>query len=107
MRVYQEQKLFKLPDLRDMEVLVSVHETMGPRVKVGMKAGVRVASLDDRVLPATVVAISQFPVENDREWDERLRHYVTRVRLDRRRRGSCSSCRPSSRSTPGESPTRS
>jgi HlyD family secretion protein len=82
MRVYQEQKLFKLPDLSSMEVLVSVHETMGPRVKVGMKAGVRVASLSDRILPGTVVGISQFPVENDREWDERLRHYVTRVRLD-------------------------
>ncbi|MDR3622180.1 MAG: efflux RND transporter periplasmic adaptor subunit [Paludisphaera borealis] len=83
MRVYQEQKMFKLPDLSNMEVLVSVHETMGPRVKVGMKAGVRVASLNNQVLPATVVAISQFPVENDREWDERLRHYVTRVRLDK------------------------
>lgn len=82
MRVYQEQKLFKLPDLSSMEVLASVHETMGPRVKVGMKAGVRVASLSDRILPGTVVGISQFPVENDREWDERLRHYVTRVRLD-------------------------
>jgi HlyD family secretion protein len=65
-----------------MEVIASVHETMGPRVKVGMKAGVRVASLDGRVLPATVVAVSQFPVVNDKEWDERLRHYETRVRLD-------------------------
>jgi len=82
MRVYQEQKLFKLPDLGSMEVLASVHETMGPRVKIGMKAGVRIASLGGRVVSGTVVGVSQFPVENDREWDERLRHYVTRVRLD-------------------------
>jgi HlyD family secretion protein len=81
-RVYQDQKLFKLPDLSSMEVIASVHETMGPRVKVGMKAGVRVASLDNRVLPATVVSISMFPVVNDKEWDERLRHYEARVRLD-------------------------
>jgi multidrug efflux pump subunit AcrA (membrane-fusion protein) len=47
-----------------------------------MKAGVRIASLSHLILPGTVVGISQFPVENDREWDERLRHYVTRVRLD-------------------------
>jgi multidrug efflux pump subunit AcrA (membrane-fusion protein) len=65
-----------------MEVIASVHETMGPRVKVGMKAGVRVASLDNRVLPATVVSISMFPIVNDKEWDERLRHYEARVRLD-------------------------
>jgi len=81
-RVYQDQKMFKLPDLSSMEVVASVHETMGPRVKVGMKAGVRIASLDNRVLPATVVAVSMFPVVNDKEWDERLRHYETRVRLD-------------------------
>ena len=43
-RVYQEVPMFLIPDLSQMEVDVSVHETMGPRVKVGMKADVRIAS---------------------------------------------------------------
>ena len=41
--------MFLIPDLTKMEVEVSVHESMGPRVRVGMKAKVRLASQPDQI----------------------------------------------------------
>src|SRR5262249_20751151 len=76
------QDLFKLPDPSRMEVEVSVHETMGPLVKEGMRAGVRIASIAERVIPGRVVSIIPMPIQNDKEWDEHLKHYLARVRLD-------------------------
>ncbi len=82
MRVYQEQGMFLLPELGKMEVDVSVHETMGARIRVGMKADVHVASQGDRVIPGRVVAVSMLPTSNWKEWDENLKHFLVRVRLD-------------------------
>jgi HlyD family secretion protein len=81
-RVYQNQKLFKIPELSRMEVEVSVHDTMGPRVRVGMRARVRIATMGDRVIAGRVASMIPFPVANSKEWDENLRHYVARVRMD-------------------------
>jgi HlyD family secretion protein len=81
-RVYQHQELFKIPDLTRMEVEVSVHETMGPRVQVGMRARVRIASMGDRVFAGRVASIIPLPISNWKEWDENLRHYLARVRID-------------------------
>lgn len=81
-RVYQEQKLFSLPDLSNMEVEISIHETMGPRVWVGMPAKVRIASIADRELSARIVKMDLYPVQNEMEWDETLKHYVARTKLD-------------------------
>ena len=80
--VYQDQEMFMLPDLTQMEVIVSVHETMGPRVRVGMKAGVRIASLGGRVIPGRVTSIDHIPVPNWKDWDDSLRQFFVRVRLD-------------------------
>jgi HlyD family secretion protein len=80
-RVYQSQELFKIPDLTAMDVEVSVHETMGRRVRIGMRAEVRIASIPDRVFAGQVTSIIPFPVMNWKEWDENLRHYLARVRL--------------------------
>jgi HlyD family secretion protein len=81
-RVYEGQKLFRIPDLRLLEVEVSVHETMGHRVQVGMRAHVRIASIADREFSGRVASIIPVPIANWREWDESLRHYLARVRLD-------------------------
>jgi multidrug efflux pump subunit AcrA (membrane-fusion protein) len=81
-RVFENQELFKIPDLSRMEVQVSVHETMGPRVLVGMKAHVRIASIADRAFSGRVASIIPFPIANWKEWDENLRHYLARIRLD-------------------------
>ena len=50
-RVFQGQVLFVLTDVRQMEVLASVHETMALRIRVGMRATVRVASMSDHEIP--------------------------------------------------------
>jgi HlyD family secretion protein len=81
-RVYQNQKLFRIPDLTRIEVEVSVHDTMGPRVQVGMRARVRIASMSGRVFPGRVASIIPFPIANQKEWDENLRLYLARVRMD-------------------------
>jgi len=82
-RVYQDQQMFMLPDLTRMEVQVSVHESMGPRVRVGMKADVRIASIADRVFPGRVAAIDLLPTTNWKEWTGSYKHFIVRVRLDK------------------------
>jgi HlyD family secretion protein len=47
-----------------------------------MKAEVRVASLGDRVIPGRVAAIDFLPSPDWRQWDENLRRFIARVRLD-------------------------
>jgi HlyD family secretion protein len=81
-RVYQDEGMFRISDLTQTEVMVSVAESMGPKVKLGMKAKVHLASMAGRVLTGRVVAIDQLPSENWKGWDERVKHFVTRVRLD-------------------------
>jgi HlyD family secretion protein len=80
--VFQEQHLFMIPDLTSMEVEVSVNETMAPRLRLGMKANVRIASMADRVLTGRVVAIDMLPSPDWKTWDENVRHFFVRVRLD-------------------------
>jgi multidrug efflux pump subunit AcrA (membrane-fusion protein) len=48
-----------------------------------MKADVRIAAMPERVFPGRVTAIDIFPSVKWKEWDENLKHYVVRVRLDR------------------------
>ena len=81
--VYQNRDMFIIPDLSHMEVEISVHETLGPRVRVGMKARVIIASMPDRVFPGRVVEINLLPSQNWKAMDERVMHYVARVRLDK------------------------
>ncbi len=79
--VYQDEEIFMLPDLTQVEVEVSVHETMGPRVRVGMKADVRIASMGRRAFPGRVVSMAYFPTDNWKEWD--VKHFIAIVRLDK------------------------
>jgi HlyD family secretion protein len=81
-RVYEDQTLFVLPDPSRMEVEVSVHESVGPRVRLGMRANVRLASVADRVIPGRVVSIDQLSSPNWKIWDDDVRHFLVRVRLD-------------------------
>ena len=74
--------MFLIPDLTKLEVNVSVHESMGPRVRVGMKARVSVASRPSQVISGQVVAIDMLSTPNWKEWDDNVRHFIARVRLD-------------------------
>ena len=82
-RVVQGQELFSMPDDSRTEVDVSVHETVGSRVDVGTKVKIRVWARFGTLYPGRVVGKSMFPIENWKEWDETLRHYVVRVKFDR------------------------
>jgi hypothetical protein len=55
---------------------------MGPRVRAGMKAKVKIASRADQAVPGRVVAVNLLPTSNWKEWDENLKHFFVRVRLD-------------------------
>jgi HlyD family secretion protein len=81
-RVYQDQEMFMLPDLTAMEVQVSVHESMAPRLRVGMKADVRIASMAAREFPGRVAAIDMLPTINWKEWTGSYKHFIVRVRFD-------------------------
>jgi HlyD family secretion protein len=80
--VYEGQSMFLIPDLTKLEVHISVHESMGPRVKVGMKARVCLASRPGEVIPGRVVAIDMLSAPNWKEWDDNVRHFIARVSLD-------------------------
>ena len=75
--------MFVLPDLSQMDVEVSVHESMGPRIRVGMKANVELTLLGNQVIPGRVVSVDMLSSADWREWDERLRRFLVRVRLDK------------------------
>jgi multidrug resistance efflux pump len=81
-RVFENQELFHLPDLSQMEVEVSLNESVAARVKVGMTAKVEVASLAGWVIPARVTSITPLSDVNWKGWDERVRHFIAHVRLD-------------------------
>ncbi|MFI5456632.1 MAG: efflux RND transporter periplasmic adaptor subunit [Isosphaerales bacterium] len=81
-RVYQDQGMFRLSDLTQAEVMVSVAESMGSRVRVGMTAGISVPSLAGRVFPGQVTAINQLPSVNWKMDDEKVKRFVVWVRLD-------------------------
>jgi multidrug efflux pump subunit AcrA (membrane-fusion protein) len=83
MLVYEEQELFTIPDLSEMEIHVSVHESMGSRVRAGTKARVRVVAHGDRIFSGRVADIDQIPSVNWKHWDENLKHLIARVRFDR------------------------
>ncbi len=75
--------MFILPDLTQMEVQTSVHESMAPRLRVGMKADVRIASMADRVFPGRIAEMDLVPTTNWKEWTGSYKHFIVRVRFDK------------------------
>lgn len=81
-RVQQNQDLFYLPDMSQMEVNISIHESVAPRVKVGMKATIFFPAFPDRPARGTVSWISQLSLPDWQKWNPDLRHFPAKVRLD-------------------------
>ena len=77
--VRQRQKLFYLPDLKNMEVVAQIHESVIKDVKQGMKVNVIVEGLPGRKMTGRVTSISQLPVRND---FNDVRNFVGVVKLD-------------------------
>ena len=86
--VRQQQDLFYLPDLSQMEVVTYLHESVANRVHVGHPARVRVEGLENRVLPGKVVSLGPLPVTSP-VWtiSDEVKYIIAVIRLDTAPRG--------------------
>jgi len=79
--VRQKQPLFYLPDLRTMEVVAALNESVVDRVRPGLPAKVSFEALPKLSLRGSVVSISQIPVRQN-ERGEDIRFFICTVKLD-------------------------
>jgi HlyD family secretion protein len=84
MFVRQKQDLMYLPDLADMEVVASLHESVVHEIGKGMRARVSVEGLSNRRLEGHVTDIAQIPTFN---WRSDVRYFDGRVKIDHSPRG--------------------
>jgi len=82
-QVRQQQDLFYLPDLGQMEVVTYLHESVASRVHAGLPALVKVEGLENRELPGKVVSLGPLPVTSP-SWtiSEEVKYITAIVRLD-------------------------
>ncbi len=80
--VREDQDLFYLPDLSQMEVKVQLHETVVNRVETGMPVRVKVEALPNVELEGEVVAVAPLPMSK-RSWyqSDEIKNFEARVQL--------------------------
>jgi HlyD family secretion protein len=86
MPVYQELKLFYLPDLSDMEIQVILNESVVRHVEVGMGAHVEFEALPEVRLTGKVTNVSQIPNRVNPRGED-VRYFIGTVKLDRSAEG--------------------
>ena len=79
MEVYQRQQLFFLPDLSQMEVVASIHESIVEQVVPSMRAHVQVEGLGNRSIEGHVTSISPITAFN---WRTDVRYFEGIVKLE-------------------------
>jgi HlyD family secretion protein len=79
--VYQKMDLFYLPDLKHMEVMTRLNESVVARVALGMTALVRVEALPDQELEGEVVMVTALPLPPIGRASPDVRTYLARVKL--------------------------
>ena len=79
MYVRQKQDLMFLPDLDQMEVVASLHESIMPAVAKGMRASVIVEGMPGRKLEGHVTDVATIPTFN---WRSDVRYFEGKVKLD-------------------------
>lgn len=77
--VHQNQKLFYLPDLSDMQAVALLNESVVSQVKEGMRAEVRVEGKPDLSLHGRVTKIAQLAIF---DWRSDARYFEGTVTLD-------------------------
>lgn len=82
--VRERQVILQLPDLTKMRADVEVHEAKVDKIRIGMKAKIRV---QDREFDGTVTAVANRPESN---WFSTAKKYVVQVTID----GSTEKLRP-------------
>ncbi len=84
MVVRQHQTLFYLPDLDDMEVVASLHESIVDRVRPEMRAHVQIEALKNRVVEGHVTSIAPIALLN---WRSDVRNFEGIIKLSNPPRG--------------------
>lgn len=82
--VRQNQDLFYLPDLQQMEVRAQLHESVVSRVRPGQPVRIRVEALRDAYLEGEVVRVAALPVSRrSRSWRQAddIKNYESRIKL--------------------------
>ncbi len=81
--VRQRQDLFYLPDLTQMEVITSLHESIVRRVQEGMQALVKIEAMPHVRLEGTVVSVSPLP-QSIRSWSQsnEVKNFIGKVQLN-------------------------
>jgi HlyD family secretion protein len=79
MPVRQNQTLFYLPDLDDMEVVALLNESIVEEVKVGMTASVQVEGIPHRFMRGRVTKVAQLAVP---DWRSDVRYFEGTVKLE-------------------------
>src|SRR5262249_2512843 len=74
--VFQHEELLYLPDLARMDVEVSIHESKGARVRVGMPADVRIIARPGQEFSGKVVSVEMLPRVNYKGWEMRLNYFA-------------------------------
>ncbi len=84
--VYQEQKLFFLPDLSEMEILVTLNESIVRRVKEGHRARVDFEALPGVHLAGELTSVGQIPNQVSPRGED-VRYFIGTVKLDQTAQG--------------------
>jgi HlyD family secretion protein len=79
MPVRENQKLFFLPDLNDMEVVALLNESIVKEVRVGMTATVQVEGIPNRFMKGQVTKVAQLAVP---DWRSDVRYFESTVKLE-------------------------
>ncbi len=82
MPVYQEQKLFYLPDLSEMEVQVILNESVVSRVSPGLRATVTFEAMPHLTLEGQLTSVSEIPNRENMRGED-IRYFFGELKLDR------------------------
>jgi HlyD family secretion protein len=79
MPVRQNQKLFYLPDLNDMEVVALLNESIVDEVRAGMQAHVQVEGLPNQFMRGRVTKVAQLAMS---DWRSDVRYFEGIVKIE-------------------------
>jgi HlyD family secretion protein len=81
--VRQQQALFYLPNLTELEVQALIHETVVDRVREGMRARIAIEAMPGQILEGEVTAVAPLPQPiQDRNQSDDVKNYIGHVKLD-------------------------
>ena len=80
-QVRERQKIFSLPDISQMQVNTKVHESHINKVKMGMKAKIRVDAFSNELLDGEVTDVAALP-DTASLFSSDIKVYTTKVRID-------------------------